>query len=291
MKLWPKKKRGRRQSDSPRRVLIKQIVFGVLLITLLAGLLYGVWYVTRLPALTINTVEVVGGETISPESIQQLVNDGLRGDYFRLIPHRFVWFYPHDDIVASIEAKSRIKHAHLERNKQTLIAAFEEYRPNALWCERLTSTECLFLDRDGYAFASAPKLQGSAFLRFSITDRAPVVGETIFDKEFIENTTAFIDTVYTELGFNIIQVEYTPPDELTYHVAGGGLIKVSMRMSAEETFDNLVTILTSDDFAHLKPGNFKYIDLRYGNKVFINEEMDEPENNEAATSSEDGAAQ
>jgi hypothetical protein len=60
-----------------------------------------------------------------------------------------------------------------------------------------------------------------------------------------------------------------------YHIAGGGIIKVTTRMTTAETLSNLKTILDSKEFSHLEPGNFKYIDLRYGNKVFVNEEMDE----------------
>jgi hypothetical protein len=36
--------------------------------------------------------------------------------------------------------------------------------------------------------------------------------------------------------------------------------------------NNLMAVISSPDFSHLKPGNFQYIDLRYGNKVFVNEE-------------------
>ena len=77
---------------------------------------------------------------------------------------------------------------------------------------------------------------------------------------------------YDELNLNIIQVEKTAEDEVTYHIAGGGELKVTMRMSNDETIDNLETILLSDEFSHISPGNFQYIALRYGNKIFVHEE-------------------
>jgi hypothetical protein len=40
---------------------------------------------------------------------------------------------------------------------------------------------------------------------------------------------------------------------------------------AVETLSNLETILASGTFTHLKPGNFQYVDLRFGSKVFVNE--------------------
>jgi hypothetical protein len=36
-------------------------------------------------------------------------------------------------------------------------------------------------------------------------------------------------------------------------------------------FQNLKTILASEEFAHIAPGEFQYIDLRFGDKVFVRE--------------------
>ena len=43
-------------------------------------------------------------------------------------------------------------------------------------------------------------------------------------------------------------------------------------MAPEETVANLRSILASDEFNDLQPGSFQYIDLRFGNKVFVNKE-------------------
>ena len=44
-------------------------------------------------------------------------------------------------------------------------------------------------------------------------------------------------------------------------------------MLPEQTVANLETVLTAPAFTDLSPGNFSYIDLRFGNKVFVNEEQ------------------
>lgn len=286
-----KKKRRRESSDSPRLALIKQILLGIFTLLLVVGIFYGVWYLTHRESFNINEIEVVGGETVSHVEIEDLARGQLQGDYFRLIPRSFVFTYPRADIQTAIASIDRIKNVHVERVKREVLVAFEEYRPVALWCEKVSSRDCLFVDKDGYAFAKAPWLEGAAFMRYSEPGRAPVLGLNFASKQFIEESNTFVDTAYDALGLNIIHIEIPAEDEVAYYVSGGGVIKASLELGTMETLENLEAILNSPEFSHLEPGNFRYIDLRFGNKVFVNEEVDEDigevEAKENATSSID----
>lgn len=265
--------RTQKRAATPKVVLIRQIVLGVFLLLLVTGLGAGVWYGSRVEALTITEVEIIGGTTVPHDSVRSIVETELAGEYYHLVPKRFAWLYPEDRILEEILAIDRIKNVALERSSGTkLIVVFEEHVPYALWCQ-VEATECIFLDRQGYAFAKAPKLAGGAFLRFSRHDQDPAVGEMAFPAEFVQSTTEFIDDVYEQLGLNIISVRLIAEEELLYQISGGGQLKVSERLTHEETLENLVTLLTSEAFSHIEPGNFQYIDLRYGNKVFVNEEL------------------
>lgn len=292
MQLWGRKKRRKQLKDTgnPKLVLIRQIVLGVLLFALIGLLGVGVWYGSRVASLTIVDVEVIGGETIAHDTLTEIAHETLEGMYYRLVPRRFAWTYPKDTIESRIGEIERIKNVHVERTSGTSITIiFEEYIPFGLWCtaeqaEEVTPSACFFVDKNGFSFTEAPKLQGGAFLRFSEPGRTPERSVVAFDGDFIQNTESFIDRVYDELALNIVQVDKTAPEELTYHIAGGGQLKVSLRMDADETIDNLATILASDAFDHIEPGNFQYIDLRYGNKIFVNEELPSTPVDGAATS-------
>lgn len=263
----------KKKDQNPKLVLIRQIVGGLLAFLFLGLLLTGAWYGSRIEALTLKSVEVIGGETIKHNTIKKIAEEELQGTYYRLIPRAFAWTYPKKLIESRIREVDRLKNVHLERTSGTeLTVVFEEYKPFALWCKDAESTECLFMDREGFAFSVAPTLKGGAFLRFSEVGREPERFTTGFDGAYIREITEFSEKVYDELGMNIIQVERTGKDELVYFIAGGGKLKVSRRQSIDETFENLVTLLTSDAFSHIEPGNFQYIDLRYGNKLFVNEE-------------------
>ena len=286
-KVKKRTERVKKRDSNPRLVLIRQIVGGVLLFSFVALILTGVWYGSRIEALTIQTVNVIGGETIGHDAIRKIAEEELAGTYYKLIPRRFAWTYPKKSIEERIREVDRLKNVHIERKSSTeLVIVFEEYQPFALWCADVESTKCLLMDREGFGFSWAPKLAGGAFLRFSEVGREPKRMTQGFDGQYIRETTEFIEKVYDELGMNITHVERTGKEELVYHIAGGGKLKVSRRQSADETFENLVTLLTSEAFSHIKPGNFQYIDLRYGNKLFVNEEDPEVE---SATSMADTA--
>lgn len=281
------KKKRKKSSDSPKLILIKQILLGVVLLLLVAGMFYGLWYLTHRDSLNLNEVEVVGGETVSHVEIEDIVLGKLEGDYFRLIPRSFVLTYPKTEIITEIINLDRVKNVYLERSRRKLLVAFEEHRPVALWCKGVTSRDCLFVDKEGYAFAKAPWLEGAAFMRYSEPGRSPVLELSFSTREFIEESNTFVSTTYDVLGLNIIHIEVPADSEVTYHIAGGGLIKVSTDLSTQETLENLEAILNSPEFSHLEPGNFKYIDLRFGNKVFVNEEV-EPVATSTATSTAEG---
>jgi len=80
--------------------LLKNIAWGVLVLSMVSGLLYGTWHLVRLPAVTIDTVLVTGGETVSHTTIEAEVQKLLEGDYGNFIPRRFILTYPKEEIVS-----------------------------------------------------------------------------------------------------------------------------------------------------------------------------------------------
>lgn len=270
--VFRRKRKRRRSADTPRRVLFKQIAIGVGLLVFIALIGYGVWYGTRLDALTIDTVTVSGGKTIAHDTVRGTINAALSGSYFKLVPYRFVWTYPKEDIYAAVATNPRIDDITLTRDGTELHVAFTEYTPHALWCSSVTdSARCLFLDRSGYAFAPAPQLVGTTLVRYSDRVHEPMVGEHAYTASTSARFAQFVRTVEDRYNLPIFHIEQIAPDEVVYHIIGGSKLKVSQRMDLQKTIENLGTILSSREFRHLEAGNFAYIDLRYGERVFVNE--------------------
>jgi cell division septal protein FtsQ len=280
-----KSKRTSRSGDPARRMLWRQVFVGVGLVLFFAGTITGIWHLTRLPALTIESVSASGGVTIKADEIRALVEQELEGAYYRLIPKRFSYLYPKQAIYEVVNTVPRVKDVVVERSGLTALSVtYDEYVPVALWCG--PHGDCVFVDAAGYGFAAAPALSGSTFVRYQAGEQAAVVGETGITPELLAETQQFIAAVATTHNLRLQQVIFDDRD-ITYRLAGGGEVRTSRTEQFQDSLDNLDAILGSDEFVHLEPGNFEYIDLRFGNKVFVQEELPEVATSTATTSQEE----
>lgn len=253
---------------------MKQIAIGVAIFTLLALIITGIWYGSRVPAFTINSVTVTGGETIPHQEVEQVVRQQLVGTYLRLVPRAFTFTYPHESILTALTNIERIKEVTVERTSATeLSVTFTEYVAEALWCEDMTDN-CVFLDESGYAFATTPQLDGGAFIRFGTPGRSPEVGVEITALNNYE-TAKQLSVMLDQKGWYVERIDIDAAADAYFILTEGSELKVSLLEPAERTIENLETVLASEKFAELVPGNFKYIDLRFGNKVFVNDTEEE----------------
>jgi cell division septal protein FtsQ len=266
------KKRKRNHINPGTALLIRQIIIGTLIVSFFGLLITTVWYVTRIPALTIDTIEVSGEETINPDELITLTRTAMDGTYLGLVPRAFAFTYPEESITESLKEVPRIKTVSVERTGGSVVQiAFEEYQPFALWCKDIETTACLFLDDEGYAYTTAPDLIGGSFVRFITLAQDPKERTQAFEKEQYVVVHELIDLLAASNWFVSI-AEIDGAGDAYFTLVGGGEFKVSLRQTATETVNNLLTVLQSDSFSHIKPGNFEYIDLRFGSKVFVNEE-------------------
>jgi len=272
----------RRRAKQPESLLRTQIIVGVCIVLTLSLVGAGTWYGSRIASLQITEVSVLGGFTIPHAEIENRVWERLTGSYLRLVPHTFAPTYPKKAIIEHIYSMDRVKNVHLETlDTQKLVVVFEEYQPHALWCSEVAAKDCLFLDETGYAFGEAPDLTGSAFIRYVNQNIIPERKTQGFETSFIKETQTFAELLAQELDLYVIHIEKYDDLDITYTVSGGGVLKVSQVMDSSVSFTNLKSILSSEQFVHLQNGAFQYIDLRFGDKIFLNEEEEK-----TATSSE-----
>jgi hypothetical protein len=251
--------------------MLKQIVVGLLVISTVALILTAIWYGTRVQSLTLSKVEVYGGQTISYTNVSNLALEQLQGEYIGFIPRTFAWLYPQKEILAALSNIDRIHSVEVNRsNGSTLHVTFQEYLPGALWCKTLLAIECVFIDDNGYAYGSSPALAGGSLLRFIHTSQAPEIGKQLTSPEDFGLLNQLTDTLL-ENGWFVSHVEIDKVRDAFLHVVDGGELKVTLTQEPQVTVNNLNVVLTSEEFKDVQPGNFQYIDLRFGNKVFVNE--------------------
>lgn len=274
----------KRPKRTAKQTYILQVIWGVLLISLVVGLGYGIWHVTRLPGQTINSIEVSGGVTIPDEEVIELVEIGLEGTYAGLIPRTFKYLYPKHSITKLVDTIPKIKELSVYREGQTIKVEFSEYIPYALWCYE---EHCLIVDDHGYAFMESPGLSGGSLLRFVVEGSVLLVDQVMLPEEMLRRTVELSELLDVNFGFKVIRVTVDESGDVFYDLVGGSSLRTSSDLTNQETLENLSTILESEEFKHLEPDNFQYIDLRFGNRVYVNEEIAVPVSTSTATSSEE----
>ncbi|MCB9810973.1 MAG: hypothetical protein H6779_04955 [Candidatus Nomurabacteria bacterium] len=253
-------------------LIIKQIALGVLLFTLLGLIITGVWYGTRVSSLTISDVTVSDGQTIRAETVKKIAAQELVGEYWHLVPRQFSWFYPQEDIIEKVQEIERIKDVAVERVSGTEIRiTFSEYEPDALWCDE-DDGECHFLDDRGFAFGKAPALAGESLLRYYKAGEGPRAQENITTTLDYLSTKKMVDLL-KDIDWYVNRVEIDAVRDVFYSLSGDSELRASLTDDPIETFDYFQTLIRSEEFTHLKPGNFKYVDLRFGEKLYVNEEV------------------
>jgi hypothetical protein len=254
-------------------LLVKQFLFGLALFAVIGLALTAVWHLSRLDTFTLSKVEVSGGKTIDSAIITKTVESVLEGTYLGLVPRRFSYFYPEANVLRAVENLDRIKDVSLTLSDgKTLKVVYDEYEPVALWCNtEEEAANCLFLDDEGFAFSSAPNLTGGSFIRYYSLGLNPQKGTRPFSSEDFQATRDF-SNLLAETGWYVDKVEIDAVRDVFYTLSSGGEIKATLTEDTDKTFSYLGTIRQSEEFAHLVPGGFQYIDLRFGTKIFVNEE-------------------
>lgn len=263
-----------------RRRVVRSILQGCVL----GALIVGVWYGTRAEEMTIRAVSISGAETVEHGEIFKRVEAALTGSYAVLVPKRFAYTYPRTSIVREVERIPRIETASVERHTRTELAVVvTEHRPVALWCAHHTPDTCLFITEDGVGFSEAPELHGALFIRYQAEGVEPQIGNSVGAAQFIDATRGFARALFLRHGMRVHTITTTADGDIRYRIAGGGELLTAGSAAVPDVFGNLDSLLFSDSFEHLTPGNFQYIDLRFGNRIFVKEDDDEVSETDDAT--------
>jgi uncharacterized membrane protein len=291
----PRPKKRRQPLDPATILIIRQSLFGLAIFSVVALLITGVWYGTRLPFMTISIITAEGGETIDPDLVLAKANEALSGTYLGLVPKRFSWWFPEVAVYEAVSQVPRIKDVMVTKlSGHELALTYGEYKPAALWCsEHGSTTPCLFLDGSGYAFGVAPNLTGESVIRYQSLGKEPTIKEQPFLETDFALTRKFIAALASS-GWFVTRVEIDSARDVFYTLSPSGEVKANLNQSPELVLAQLSTLRQSAEFSHLLPGKFQYIDVRFSPKLFVNEEalttVDLVASTTTASSTEDHSA-
>lgn len=244
--------------------MIKRGILGGILVILF---LFGARMALSSEIFAIKSIEVIGVERVSPEEIKSIVSVEIDKSKFGFFPKRNFLFVDTGNISALVQKSfpdfSKV-HTTLAGLGSLVINVIER-SPYAKWCYENDHQQCLIIDEKGFAFEKENIEMATSTLHI-FTKSIPVYETEIFGADKFLKMRQWID-YFGQFKFKIVSVTLIDQDYFMKTHEG-----LEIRVKSTDDLDSIITKLTSV-ITDLKKENsttsIEYIDLRYGNKVFL----------------------
>lgn len=262
------------------------VVKTVLVFLLLMGFAFLLSWLSKMPSIQIENIEVSGNSTISKDEIIGLIRKETSAKYFKLFSKNSVFLYPKESIEAKLEDNfKKIETVSIKsKGLKTIIVSMVERKPDSLWCfsgsengtirKNNNSGKCYFLDKEGVVFSEAPDFSGSAFLRYyGLLDGAdnPIGQNYLFGGKFKE-VSEFINSLEV-LEMRVASFRAESGSDYEIILKNGIKIILDDKQPFDKTLENIQSILgeidLKKDYSTGSPSKINYVDLRFGNKVYL----------------------
>lgn len=263
-----------------------------LLILAFSAVFFLLAYVSRLPSVNTNSVEIIGNKVEDTNAIKLAVNEELAGHYVWFFPKTNIFFYPKSAIKNKLEDSfKRLKNVSLSiKDRKTLTISVDERKAIYTWCGSSLPTnadlselssgnkKCYFLDEAGYVFDEAPYFSGDVYFKFygNFKEQARVPSGQFFYKEIFRKLISFKESLETlnlkpthmyvmDTGDVKIYLSSTTQRDTTPEI----IFKIDSDF--QTIVENIDAALSTEPFQtsfKKKYSSLEYIDLRFGNKVY-----------------------
>lgn len=261
-----------------RKILI--ILIGVII------LFGGLAYLSSLPKINIQTIQIVGNKVIDSMPVESLIRSNLEGKYLWMFPKTNSIIYPREkiekDLINNFQRMKDISFSLKDLN--TLEVSFNERDAKYIWCgENLPEGEvsddlkCYFMDDTGYLFDESPFFSGEVYFRFfgPINNIDSPKGASFASEEF-QNLITFKESL-KKLEIRPVAIFLKEDKDIEVILSSSRSLseapKIIFKIDSDlnKMVENLQSAITAEplknDFKN-KYDSLKYIDLRFGNKVY-----------------------
>ncbi len=258
---------SRRVSLQARRRKLK-VLAGFAALVLAASAVYGIGYASYLPEFSVQRIDIGGTETIRPTLVRLLAETVIFNGTHPLISRSLVFAFPRSELETAMkEYFPRVKDVSISRESlfaQTVRIAIVERSAYAQWCA--TADQCFLMDREGMIFAAATagSRRVTPYVFSGGLASSTPIGETYLPGH-LTSLFALLERL-GQAGFaaETIVVE---GQEFTVLLTRGYSVRASFGADVSSVVHNLELVLSAPALRG-KESALKYIDLRFGNRVY-----------------------
>lgn len=231
----------------------------VLLLAIIVGLSY-------LPFLQVHAVEVSGTKTLATSTVAGFIEGQIAGHYLLVFPKRNIFIYPKRAIADGLlkrfpELRAADVHA---SNFHTIAAEVVEREPKSLWC---AGSDCYLMDQGGVVYAPAQDSEG--FVAYRGHAEGAGLPRQYLTPEKFESLFALVDAVSQKVQDSPVEtVAVDAQDDAEATLSNGFVLKFALGDAGGDVFERFTLALTSQPFKDHALGDFSYLDLRFGDKLY-----------------------
>ena len=256
-----------------RRFVRLLLVAAVLLLLLLGGLVA----LSHARFLRVDTIAVSGTDQIASSTVEAFVRERLSGSWYYLFARDNIFSYPKQQLTADLGVaypsfKSVDVHA---EDFRTVAVVVVERQPTALWCSLSdlgASALCKFMDEDGVVYAPAPAGSEAAYVQYfgvaTPTVESPGASQYLRMEQFRSLVTLVgaLSGVIVASTVERVSVDDNGDARLTFQ--NGFILVCNLSEAGGDVFERFTLALKSSPFAGRALGDFEYLDLRFGDKLY-----------------------
>lgn len=215
-----------------------------------------------------SSVEIVGNKNVSSEDVTSILTaqifEGSSIKYALGFKNFLIW---PDHIENPGKFLPQIKSIDIEKHfwSKKIEAFVTEREPYGIWCAGEENPDCFWFDEDGYIFKRGLSSEGNIIKSVNdLSGRHLGLGSSALEGDFLENLKSIFDVLEKSgIGVRAIELKDLALEEVDAKVAGGPLIRFSLRFPASNFADALTNLKSGSSFTKLQ-----YIDLRIQNRAY-----------------------
>ncbi|MBT7348081.1 FtsQ-type POTRA domain-containing protein [Candidatus Falkowbacteria bacterium] len=249
-----------RDKENKKNRLFKFV--GWLMAIAVIGLLYLLFFS---PVFKIQSLEINGLEKIKPENINKIIDEYRYDKSWLVFSHNNFWSFQKSEIKTKIYNHYYFEEFEIKKKwPNEIIINLKEKKSAINW---LTKNLCYHLDLTGLAIEYCEESNGYLTIR-DLHDQGLEVGEVALsakDLDYIRDMFAQLNVVVGE-ALHLINIE-KQDNLLTITSEEGIELRLNSNLTVQEQITRLRTLLSQPEVKG-NLTNLKYIDLRFGEKIY-----------------------
>lgn len=226
---------------------------------------------SHLPSLQIREVAVSGTKTLATSTVAQYIERQIAGHDLWVFPRRNIFLYPKRDIAAHLLVRfPELRSADVRaQNFHSIAATVVEREPKALWCPSTSSgqADCYLIDQEGIVYA--PAAGGGDLVVYRGHAEGDALPRRYLDAQRFESLFTLVDALSQKLPATpVISAYVDEHGDVEAALVSGFVLKFTLSDASGDVFERFELALRSEPFAKRAIGEFAYLDLRFGDKLY-----------------------